>query len=110
MLSKLDPTTVVQFEAIAKRARTLAEEHLNRWMFQQTKANFTKIAHDLMDTNLWPDHGQMIGWEDAKQMELEIEYLQPESGEWRLYWSLYCLQRLAVKDREKLFEADQASL
>jgi hypothetical protein len=110
MLSKLDPTTVVQFEAISKRARTLAEEHLNRWMFQQKKATYTKIASDLMDTNLWPAHGQMISWEDAKQMELEVEYLHPDSDEWRAYWSLYCLQRLAVKDREKLFEADYASL
>lgn len=110
MISKLDPTTVVQFEAISKRARTLAEEHLNRWMFQQKKATYTKIASDLMDTNLWPAHGQMISWEDAKQMELEVEYLHPESLEWRDYWSLYCLQRLAVKDKQKLFEADYASL
>jgi hypothetical protein len=110
MLSKLDPTTVVQFEAISKRARTLAEEHLNRWMFRTKKATYTKIAYDLMDTNRWPAHGQMIGWEDAKQMELEVEYLGPESEEWRSYWSLYCLQRLSVKDREKLFEADYASL
>jgi hypothetical protein len=110
MLSKLDPTTVVQFEAISKRARTLAEEHLNRWMFQQKKGTYTKIASDLMDTNLWPAHGQMISWEDAKQMELEVEYLNPETEEWRAYWSLYCLQRLAVKDKQKLFEADYASL
>lgn len=110
MLSKLDATTVVQFEAISKRARTLAEEHLNRWMFQHKKATYTKIAHDLMDTDRWPAHGQMISWEDAKQMELEVEYLHPESEQWRSYWSLYCLQRLAVKDREKLFEADYASL
>ena len=110
MLSKLDPTTVIQFEAISKRARTLAEEHLKRWMFQQKKGTYTKIAHDLMDTNRWPAHGQMISWEDAKQMELEVEYLGPESEEWRSYWSLYCLQRLSVKDREKLFEADYASL
>jgi len=74
MISKLDPTTVVQFEAISKRARTLAEEHLSRWMFQQKKANYTKIAGDLMNTNLWPAHGQMISWEDAKQMELEVQY------------------------------------
>jgi hypothetical protein len=89
MLSKLDPTTVVQFEAISKRARTLAEEHLNRWMFRQKKTNYTKIAHDLMDTNRWPAHGQMISWEDAKEMELEVEYLHPESEDWHCYWSLY---------------------
>jgi hypothetical protein len=111
LLSKLDPTTVVQFEAISRRARMLAEQHLNRWMFQQKKATYTKIAADLMDTSRWPAHGQMIGWEDAKEMELEIEYLVPDSPEWRGYWSLYCQQRLAVKDGNlKLFESDYASL
>jgi hypothetical protein len=95
--------TVVQFEAISKRARTLAEEHLNRWMFQHKKATYTKIARDLMDTNRWPAHGQMISSKDVKQLEFEVEYLQPESEQWRSYWGLYCLQRLALKDREKLF-------
>jgi hypothetical protein len=110
MLSKLDPTTVVQFEAVSKRARTLAEEHLNRWMFQQNKGNYTKIASELRDTNKWPAHGQMISWEDAREMGMEVQYLEPTGDEWRAYWSLFCLQRLAVKDRENLFESDYASL
>jgi hypothetical protein len=110
MLSKLDPTTVVQFEAIKRRARMLAEQHLNRWMFQTKKATYTKIAGDLMDINRWPAHGQMIGWEDAKEMGLEVEYLAPDSKEWRGYWSLFCQQRLALKDGMKLFESDYASL
>ncbi len=110
MLSKLDPTTVVQFEAIKRRARMLAEQHLNRWMFHSKGGNYTKIAGELMDINRWPAHGQMIGWEDAKEMGLEIEYLSPDSKEWRAYWSLYCQQRLAVKDGQILFESDYASL
>jgi len=43
-------------------------------------------------------------------MELEVEYLHREREEWRAYWGLYCLQRLAVKDKQKLFEAYYASL
>jgi hypothetical protein len=110
MLSKFDPTMVVQFEAVKRRARMLAEQHLNRWMFQKKKATYTKIAGDLMDITRWPAHGQMIGYEDAREMELEVEYLAPDSPEWREYWSLYCQQRLALKDGQKLFESDYASL
>ena len=110
MISKLDYTTVVQFEAVKNRARKLAEEHLNRWMFQKRKGNYTKIASELMDTNKWPAHGQMISWEDAREMGLEVKYIEPASEEWRMYWSLFCLERLAVKDRENLFESDYASL
>jgi hypothetical protein len=39
---------------------------------------------------------------------------RPVSGSvnrrWQCYWQLYCLQRLAIKDREKLFESEYASL
>jgi hypothetical protein len=110
MLSKFDPTTLVQFEAVKRRARMLAEQHLNRWMFQRKKATYTKIAGDLMDIARWPAHGQMIGYEDAREMELEIQYVAPDTEEWREYWALYCHQRLAVKDGERLFESDYASL
>ena len=37
-------------------------------------------------------------------------YLDPKTDEWQEYWQLYCLQRLAVGDRQKLFESDFASL
>lgn len=110
MLSKIDPATVVLFEAVKSRARKLAEEHLNRWMFHQKKATYTKIAGDLMDPEKWPAHGQHISWEDAKQLELEVEYVDQNSDEWRAYWRLYCQQRLAIEDNEKLFESDYASL
>lgn len=110
MISKLDYTTVVQFEAVKNRARKLAEEHLNRWMFQKRKGNYTQIATELMDTNKWPAHGQMINWEDAEEMGLEVKHLDPAGEEWRAYWSLFCLERLAVKDHENLFESDYASL
>ena len=110
MLSKLDPTTVMQFQAIKARTRKLAEQHLHRWMFHEKKATYTKIAGELMDPNRWPAHGQMIGWEDAKEMGLEIEYIAPDTKEWRAYWGLFCQQRLAVKDGNKLFESDYASL
>jgi Serine dehydrogenase proteinase len=110
MLTKFDPTTLVQFEAVKRRARMLAEQHLNRWMFQQKKATYTKIAGDLMDIARWPAHGQMIGYEDAREMGLEIEYLAPDTADWQDYWSLYCQQRLAVKDGQRFFASDYASL
>jgi hypothetical protein len=63
-----------------------------------------------MDLRNYPSHGQMIGWQDATQLRLEIEYLDPREEKWCAYWQLYCLQRLAVKDRQKLFESDYVSL
>jgi len=110
MLGKLNPETVKQFQLVRGRAQTLAEKNLNRWMFQTEKGNFTEIAAALMNIERWQTHGQMIGYQDARELGLLVEYLDPESEEWRAYWQLYCLQRLAVKDRQKLFESDYVSL
>ena len=110
MLNKLEPATVILFDAARNRACKLAEQHLNQWMFHNKKATYTKIASDLMDTSRWLTHGQMIGYQAAQSLDLEVEYLPPDNEEWRAYWRLYCLQRLAVKDSQKLFESDYVSV
>jgi len=110
MLSKLDPATVKLFEAVRDRARTFAENQLKLGMFRSGVGNYTKIASDLIDTRRWLSHGQMISFQDARQIGLSVEYMDPQSDGWQAYWQLYCLQRLAVGDRQKLFESDYASL
>lgn len=117
MLNKLDPGTVKLYESARNRARTLAEQQLLRGMFRKRddnanalSPNITEIAGMLIDTKRWQTHSQMISYEDAREMKLSVEHLSPKSQEWQAYWQLYCLQRLAVKDREKLFESGYASL
>ncbi len=43
-------------------------------------------------------------------MGLVVEQADPMSPQWQDYWQLYCLQRLAVQDRVKLFESEVVSL
>ncbi len=105
MLNKLDPTTLRHYEAIRDRARSFAEGQLKR-----KGRNFSQITSALMDIGRWQSHGQMISWQDAKELGLPVEYLPPRSKQWQAYWHLYCLLRLAVKDRQNIFESDYASL
>lgn len=105
MLNKLDPTTLRNFEAIRDRARNFAEDQLKR-----KGRNFSHIASALLDTTRWPSHGQMIKWQDVKDLGLPVDYLPPRSPRWLAYWRLYCLLRLAVKDRQNIFESNYASL
>jgi hypothetical protein len=105
MLNKLDPATLKKFEATRDRARNFAEDQLKR-----KGRNFSQIADALLDTARWPSHGQMIKWQDATELGLDVLYLQPRSAQWQAYWQLYCLLRLAVKDRQNIFESDYASL
>lgn len=111
MLQKLHPATVEFYKSVKARARQIAEIHLKQGMFRN-KGNWSQAASALIDTKTWPSHSQMISWEDAQdpKIGLIIEYLDPNSNEWADYWRLYCLQRLAVKDRQKLFESDIVSL
>lgn len=113
MLQKIDPGTVKFFEVAKRRALGLAERHLREFMFQPRNGrvgNVTRTAARLIDTESWLSHGQMIGWQAAEEMDLAVEYLDPKSEEWLAYWRLYCLQRLAVDDRQKLFESNYASM
>src|SRR5581483_3791924 len=111
MLGKLDPGTMKLHEAAKDRARHLAQRHLKEGMLKEggPKA-YTEVALSLLDTKRWLTHGQMIGSDDAKDIGLMIEYLSPSDVTWRRYWKLYCRQRLAVEDRQKLFESHYVSL
>ncbi len=105
MLCKLDPTTLRHYEAIRDRARSFAESQLKR-----KGRNFSQIAAAFMDIRRWQSHGQMINWQDVKELGLPVEYLPPRSKQWQSYWRLYCLLRLALKDRQNIFESNYASL
>ena len=106
MLSKLDPGIVTLCRAAKDRARQSAESLLKKGMFRGG-GNWSKAVSELLDTQRWLSHSQMISWEDAHdpQIGLHVNYLEPQSEQWQGYWRLYCLQRLAVSDTQKLFES-----
>lgn len=112
MMNKLDPGTLKQFEAIRTRAQRVAEDLLRRGMFRDNRGNWSLAAAELMNVKSRPSHGQMISWEDAMspKLGLIVEHMDAEDPLWRNYWLLYCLQRLAINERQKLFESDFASL
>lgn len=111
MLKKLDPPTVKFFEAVRIRAARFAEKQLKQGMFRK-EGNWSQAAFELLDTMRWQSHGQVISWQDAKdpKIGLAVEYLEPQNPTWQNYWQLYCLQRLACHNRQKLYESDYVSL
>lgn len=112
-LQKLDPATVKMFESVRSRARKCAEDLLKQGMLKDAPPDsvpYSKVAADLIDTSKWLSHGQMINYQDAQTMGLVVDYAEPNSKDWADFWQLYCLQRLAVKGNEKLFESDFVSI
>ena len=107
MLGKLDPATVKLCEALRARAAKFAEDQLKQ---RPRITNYTAVAPNFIDVQKWLTHGQMISWQGAIREGLtNVEHLEFRSPLWRSYWQLYCLQRLALKDRQKLFESDYVS-
>ena len=112
MLGKLDPATVKLCQAAKMRAEQCAGDLLRRGMFR-LGGNWTLTVSELLETKRWRSHSQMISWEDAQHPDtigLTVEYHEQDSPLWQDYWRLYCLQRLAVGDSQKLYESDYASL
>lgn len=111
MLSKLDPETVRLFKSIMSRARELAENLLKRGMMHNGGA-WTQTVSMLLDTARFQTHSQPISWEDAVSpaIGLTVDYFGPNDELWLKLWQLYCLQVLAIKDTQKLYESEIASI
>lgn len=106
MLDKFDPVLVRTLERANERVRTCAEN-----LLKPHGGNFTLAPSRLMDRDTYPSHGQMIGWETARDhVGLEIEFLARDNDLWQLYWRLYCYLRIAVEGRRKVFESSTVSL
>jgi hypothetical protein len=50
-------------------------------------------------------HGQPIRHDDAKELKLNIDYVPGSTERWKRYWNLYCHQRVAILDDQKIFES-----
>ena len=111
MLAKIDPDTVKLCRAVMARARQSAESLLRQGMFRNG-GNYTQTVEELLDTERWLSHSQMISWEDARdpRIGLEVEHLKQDDVLWQDYWRLYCLQRIAIEENQKLYESDCVSL
>ena len=109
MFNKLDPVVHQRCIAAKERSRRLAEDLLRRGMFREG-GNWTATADRLIDTKEWQTHSQGISQHDAIEIGLQVNRIEPHNDLWQKYWRLYCLQRLATPDREKLFESDYVSL
>jgi hypothetical protein len=73
---------------------------------------WTAVAARLTNNELFlSQHGAVIDYQDAIDLGLAVEYLDPNSGLWQAYWRLYCEERLALTpEMPKLLESDYASL
>ena len=106
VIDKFDPVLLRKLEQVKDRVRTCAED-----LLKPHGGNFSLIPALLMDTDKYPSHGQMIGWEGAKSdIGLNVEYLDGNDSLWQMYWRLYCCLLRAVESQKKIFESAEISI
>lgn len=104
MLQQFDPVVVRKLRGQRDRTRDIALKLLNR-----LGAPSTTITENLMSLSRWKSHGQMIGYGDARDIGLNVEYLPVDDEKWQMYWHLLCLQCLEVERNKKIFESAYVS-
>jgi hypothetical protein len=109
LLTRLEPDQIDFFKKLKLRTQRLAEGHLRRGMCKE-KGNVTAIATKLLEVGPNKTHGQPITAAEADAIGLTIEYLPHNDAYWDACWRLYCLLRLTVKNGQKIFESEIASV
>lgn len=113
MFDKFDPTLVKKFKSIQARTRNLAQKLVQERENARSAEDsvlYTTIVASLMDIGQWQSHNQMISAHDAAFIGLQVEVLSPDDSLWRSYWQLYCLLRIAIESKQKIFESNYVSL
>jgi hypothetical protein len=70
-------------------AKAIAETWLSRHMLKTDTARAKTIAQDLCDYNKWLSHGKMIDRGRAKEMGLNVVFLEREDELWKCTWEYY---------------------
>ena len=102
VFQSFNPVIVEMLRFAESRAQNLAEDLAKRadgW-------NYTKVATHLMDTKIFPSHGQMIDWQAAQDIGLKnVRYMARTDPLWDMYWKLYLALRSVAGDQKKAFES-----
>lgn len=79
-------------DANVKRMRGLAEKILRKGMLKDLKEEeLQQTLNKLSSATQYNSHGAVIDFSEAKELGLNVEWMDPKSDLWRAVWLLYCL-------------------
>jgi len=112
-----DPAFPVWFKTMAdlaaKRMRQMASDILEHGMMKGKDASeITGVISKISDTAGYMSHGAVIDYDEAKNLGLSVEYLEPDDDVWRRLWLLYCMYDYDTKVKKfgKVFEGNKFSI
>jgi hypothetical protein len=95
------------------RTRVLAKALLEKGMMRgRSSQEIDDTLAKLSSSDSYKSHGAVIDYEEAIQLGLSAEYLDPTSELWRRVWLLYCMYDYDAKAKNlgKIFEGSSWSI
>ncbi|WAM36587.1 hypothetical protein OTK01_000361 [Caldicellulosiruptor acetigenus] len=107
ILQGIDPAFLTSCEQAINFTRDLGEKWLLRSMCKDNPKKAAEIVSQLLDIDKYPNHGQVINYEEARQIGLKVEYIKFDSDLWQLIWRLTVIYQneLRTKQLVKIFES-----
>lgn len=113
ILSQIRPEMI----KFCEDAIDFSKEFLKKWLPKGTlKYNQEKVdevVEAFVSGTKYKSHGQVINYEEAKKLGLNVEFVEPQSELWNLVWELYVRSThflSQTKNAAKLFETDTSSI
>lgn len=90
MLHNIRPEVLAMSQGAIESAKNFAEKHLKKFMLKGDPERASKVAELLSNGKQYKSHGQLINFEEAKNiLGLNVEMIDPESELWESIWELY---------------------
>jgi hypothetical protein len=95
-----------------EHSKRLAVKWLSRSMYKKNKKEAKRIAEELINIEKYPNHGQVINYQDAQKIGLKVVYMPYRDPVWQAMWSLYLHYIVAMRERMyvKMFESRDCSI
>jgi hypothetical protein len=112
-----DPTVSYRFQQIANNAilrmHKLAKNVVSSGMWKhKDKVEINKLIEKLSSTQSYLSHGAVINVEEAHNLGLVVNYMQPKDETWKRIWLLFCMYDYDCRQLgySKIFEGERISL
>lgn len=109
ILQNIDPAFLKHCHQAIEHTKTLATKWLMRSMCKDNKSKAEKITEHLLYD--YPDHGQVINWQEAENLGLKVCYYDFHSELWQLIWRLTVIYQNELRQKQlvKIFESKNYS-
>jgi len=112
LLDKLDPALLDYCKKAIERAKGFARKWLEKGMCEGDGVKAQQIADRLCNVDQYLSHGAVIDADEALEMGLKVELLDPNDELWQRIWRLYAMYEVALRQGSfaKMYEGRKASI